>query len=61
VSVLVLDTIWILGVLLVALACLWYVRAGQQLEDPAIVVGGIVAAVVFVLAALLYWWLVWGS
>ncbi len=59
-SVGVQDTLWVVGVLLVAATCLWYVRAGLREGDAVLVVGGILAAAGFTLAALLYWWLVWG-
>lgn len=55
------DTLWVVGVLLVAGACLWYVHAGLREGDAVLVVAGILAAAGFALAALLYWWLVWGS
>jgi len=55
------DTLWVAGVLLVAIACLWYARAGLQEGDAVLVVVGILAAAGFTLAGLLYWLLLWGS
>ena len=52
------DVLVLLGLLLVAVGCLWYARMGLQEED-AVVVGGILAAAGFALAAPVYWWLVW--
>ncbi len=49
----------LLGLLLVAVGCLWYARMGLQEEDAVLVVGGILAAAGFALAAPVYWWLVW--
>lgn len=53
------DTLWMVGVLLVAVACLWYARAGLREGDAVLVVGGLLAAAFFALAALAYWWWVW--
>jgi hypothetical protein len=53
------DTLWVVGVLLVAVACLWYARAGLQDGDAVLVVGGVLAAAGFVLAGVVYWWLAW--
>jgi CHASE2 domain-containing sensor protein len=53
------DTLWVVGVLLVAVACLWYARAGLQDGDAVLVVGGVLAAAGFVLAGLAYLWLAW--
>ncbi len=55
------DTIWVVGVLLVAAACLWYARAGLRTGDALLVVGGILFAFGFVLAAVVYSLVVWGS
>lgn len=55
----VLDTLWVVAALLVAAACLWYVRAGLREGDAVLVVGGILAAAGFTLAGLVYLWLVW--
>ncbi len=55
------DVLWVSGVLLVAVACLWYVRGALRDGDSMLVVAGVLAAAGFALAALLYWWLVWGS
>lgn len=52
------DTIWVVGTLLVAVACLWYARAGLREGDAVLVVAGLLAAAGFSLAAALYWWLV---
>jgi hypothetical protein len=52
-------TLWVVGVLLVAVACLWYARVGLQEGDAVLVVGGILAAAGFVLAGLAYLWLAW--
>ncbi len=60
-SLLLQDVLWIIGVLLVALACVWYARRGLRTGDALLVAGGMLAAFVFFLAAVLYWWLVWGS
>lgn len=60
-SVWVQDTLWVVGVLLVAVACLWYARVGLQEGDAVLVVVGILAAAGFTLAGLLYWLLLWGS
>ena len=46
--------LWVVGVLLVAVACLWYARAGLQDGDAVLVVAGIVAAAGFTLAGVLY-------
>ena len=53
------DVLVVLGLLLVAVGCLWYARMGLQEEDAVLVVGGILAAAGFALAAPVYWWLVW--
>ena len=53
------DTLWMVGVLLVAVACLWYAHMGLREGDAVLVVGGILAAAFFALAALAYWWWVW--
>jgi drug/metabolite transporter (DMT)-like permease len=53
------DVLVLLGLLLVAVGCLWYARMGLQEEDAVLVVGGILAAAGFALAAPVYWWLVW--
>ena len=53
------DVLVILGLLLVAVGCLWYARMGLQEEDAVLVVGGILAAAGFALAAPVYWWLGW--
>ena len=50
------DTLWMVGVLLVAVACLWYAHMGLREGDAVLVVGGILAAAFFALAALAYWW-----
>ncbi len=56
------DMLWVVGVLLVALACLWYARVGLRTGDALLVVGGILFAFGFVvLAAVLYSLVVWGS
>ena len=60
-SVWVQDMLWVVGVLLVAVACLWYARAGLQEGDAVLVVVGILAAAGFTLAGFLYWLLLWGS
>ena len=52
------DTIWVVGTLLVAVACLWYARAGLREGDAVLVVAGLLATAGFSLAAALYWWLV---
>lgn len=52
------DTLWVVGVLLVALACLWYVRAGLREGDAVLVVVGLLAAAGFCVAGVLYLWLV---
>ena len=44
-----------------ALACLWYVRAGLREGDAVLVVAGLIAAAGFTLSGLLYWWFVWGT
>ena len=51
------DVLVILGLLLVAVGCLWYARMGLREGDAVLVVGGIFAAAGFVLAAPVYWWL----
>ena len=53
------DVLVLLGLLLVAVGCLWYARVGLQEGDTVLVVGGILAAAGFALAAPVYWWLVW--
>ena len=53
------DTLWVVGVLLVAVTCLLYAHVGLQDGDAVLVVGGILAAAVFILAGFVYWWLVW--
>jgi drug/metabolite transporter (DMT)-like permease len=53
------DVLVLLGLLLVAVGCLWYARMGLQEEDAVLVVGGILAAAGFALAAPVYWWLGW--
>jgi drug/metabolite transporter (DMT)-like permease len=53
------DVLVLLGLLLVAVGCLWYARMGLQEDDAVLVVGGILAAAGFILAAPVYWWLVW--
>ncbi len=53
------DTLWVVGVLLVAVACLWYARAGLQEGDAVLVVGGFLAAAGFTLVGVVYWWLAW--
>jgi drug/metabolite transporter (DMT)-like permease len=54
------DVLVLLGLLLVAVGCLWYARMGlQEEEDAVLVVGGILAAAGFALAAPVYWWLGW--
>jgi hypothetical protein len=53
------DVLVILGLLLVAVGCLWYTRMGLQEGDAVLVAGGILAATGFALAAPVYWWLVW--
>ncbi len=55
------DTLWVVGVLLVAVACLWYARVGLRTGDALLVVGGILFAFGFVLAAVVYSLVVWGS
>lgn len=50
------DMRWVVGVLLVALACLWYVRAGLRERDAVLVVGGLLSAAGFIVAGLVYWW-----
>jgi hypothetical protein len=53
------DTLWVVGVLLVALACVWYVRAGLREGDAVLVVGGLLSAAGFIVAGLVYWWWMW--
>jgi hypothetical protein len=53
------DALWVVGVLVVAVACLWYVRLGLLEGDAVLVVGGLLGAAGFTLAGLAYWWLVW--
>ena len=53
------DVLVLLGLLLVAVGCLWYARMGLEEGDAVLVVGGILAAAGFALAAPVYWWLVW--
>ena len=53
------DALWVVGVLLVAVACLWYVRVGLQDGDAVLVVAAMLAAAGFTLAGLVYWGLVW--
>ena len=57
-SVQVQDTLWVVGVLLVALACLWYVRIALREGDAVLVVVGLLAAAGFCTAGVLYLWLV---
>lgn len=59
-SVWMQDTLWVVGVLLVAVACLWYARAGLRTGDALLVVGGILFAFGFVLAAVVYSLVAWG-
>ena len=53
-SVQMQDTFWVVGVLLVALACLWYVRTGLREGDAVLVVLGLFAAAGFCIAGVLY-------
>jgi len=49
----------VVGVLLVAVACLWYASMGLREGDAVLVLGGILSAAGFALAGFVYWWLVW--
>ena len=58
-GVVIQDALWVVGVLLVSVACLWYARAGLQEGDAVLVVGGLLAAAGFTIAGVVYWWLAW--
>ena len=55
----VVDALWVLGVLTTALACVLYSRRAIRERDIALAWMTGIAAAVFSLAAVLYVWWVW--